>query len=121
MKLRIALAILCLAAVTASAQTFRGGIQGNVSDETGAALPGVTITATSVGTGLARTAVTDGSGNYFFSELPLGEYSVAASLTGFKTSTTKGVRVEAAASQRVNVQLSTGDLKESIEVVARTP
>ena len=51
--------ILAIAAAAASAQTFRGGIQGTVLDQTGAALPGVTITVTSIDTGLTRMVQTD--------------------------------------------------------------
>ena len=105
----------------ALAQTFRGGIQGRVADETAAAVPGATVTATNTGTGLARSAVTDAEGNYFFNELPLGEYTVAATLPGFKTTTVKGVRVETAASQRVSLVLSAGNVTESVEVKASIP
>src|SRR6185436_12962594 len=78
MRLRLVVFALLAGAATATlnAQTFRGGIQGAVSDETGAALPGATVTATNTGTGLSRSVQTDSSGNYFFSELPLGEYNV---------------------------------------------
>ena len=73
MRLRWTSLVWLLAAATLEAQTFRGGIRGTVSDATGAALPGVTVTATQVGTGLARTAMTDTAGTYAFSELPLGD------------------------------------------------
>ena len=57
------------------------------------------VTATSVDTGLSRSVETDTSGNYFFSELPLGEYTVSASLPGFAPQTVKGVEVEASRSR----------------------
>ena len=121
MRLALVCFALLLSATLAFAQTFRGGIQGTVLDETSAALPGATVTATNVKTGLARSVTTDGSGNYFFSELPLGEYDVAATLMGFATQTVKGVEVVASASQRVNFSLRPGGVEETVEVVARLP
>ena len=112
---------LVLCASIASAQTFRGGIQGTVTDQTDAALPGVIVTATSVDTGLSRSVETDSSGNYFFSELPLGEYTVSTSLPGFAPQSVKAVDVEASRSRRVDVQLHPGGVQESVEVVAGSP
>ena len=94
MRLRWTSLVWLLAAATLEAQTFRGGIRGTVSDSTNATLPGVTVTATQVGTGLARTAVTDTAGTYAFSELPLGDWNVTVVLTGFSTGTAKGVHVD---------------------------
>jgi hypothetical protein len=102
-------------------QTFRGGIQGTVTDSTGGALPGADVTATNVGTGLSRTVVTDAEGNYFIPELPLGDYSVKANLSGFGPQTITGVRVVVSAMQRVNLQLKPGGLQETVEVKAAAP
>ena len=102
-------------------QTFRGGIQGTVTDSTGAALPGADVTATNVGTGLTRTVVTDSEGNYFIPELPLGDYSVKANLSGFGPQTVSGVRVVVSAMQRVNFQLTPGGVQETVEVKAAVP
>ena len=121
MRRLLACAAMLLSADLAVAQTFRGGIQGVVLDETKAALPGATVTATNTGTGLSRTVETDATGNYFFPELPLGEYDVSATLMGFATQTVKGVRVDASASQRVNFELRPGGVQESVEVRARAP
>ena len=118
MKVRLALALLLCGAAAATAQTFRGGIRGTVTDATGAAISGATVTATQVRTGLVRTAVTDGTGSYGFSELPLGEYNVAAALSGFTAQTVKGVAVDASATRRVDLVLTAGERTESVEVVA---
>lgn len=119
-RLFLCLALL-LSANLAAAQTFRGGIQGTVLDQTSAALPGATVTATNVQTGLVRSVTADAAGNYFFSELPLGEYTVAAALMGFATQTVKGVEVVASASQRINFSLRPGGVEETVEVVAQLP
>ncbi len=115
------LALVLLLATAVAAQTFRGGVQGLVTDQTGAALPGVTVTATNTGTKLTRSVQTDATGAYAFTELPLGTYDIAAALMGFSTTTVRGVRVEASMSQRVNLELQTGGVQESVDVVARAP
>ena len=121
MRLPLACAVVLLCADLAAAQTFRGGIQGTVIDQTGAALPGATVVVTSTGTGLSRAVQTDSNGNYFFSELPLGQYDVAASLQGFATQTLRRVDVGTSASVRADFELRPGGVQEAIDVVARSP
>src|SRR6476659_51521 len=91
--LALALAfIACLLATTAAlAQTSSGSITGRVVDATGAALPGVTVTATNTRTGFTRSVVTDAEGRYTFPSVPIGPYNVTAELSGFTTVTTRGV------------------------------
>src|SRR5438045_5868932 len=105
----------------ADAQTFRGAIQGTVTDSSGSAVPVAQVTVASADTNLARQAVTDESGNYLFTELPLGTYSVSASKPGFRKQTATGVQVAAAASARMDLTLTPGASKEIIEVVANVP
>ena len=124
LALRSVPALVLATALSASllhAQSFRGGIRGAVSDTSGAAVPGASVTATSVATGLARTALTDAQGNYVLSELPLGDWNVTASLSGFSAQTVKGVRVDASATRRVDLVLGAGGRQESVEVVAGSP
>ena len=121
MRVPIGFSVALLSSSLCFAQTFRGGIQGTVTDQTGGALPGVTVTATNTGTRLVRSVQTDEAGNYVFAELPLGTYDVAASLMGFSTQTVKEVHVEASAVQRINLELKAGGLQESVEVFARAP
>jgi outer membrane receptor protein involved in Fe transport len=120
MRLALVATALLLSITSAAAQTFRGGIQGTVTDETNAAVPGATVTVTNTGTRLSRSTTTDASGSYFFSELPLGDYSVSAGLQGFATQTVTGVIVEASANQRIDLQLRPGGVQESVEVAARS-
>ena len=109
MRIPLACAVgLWLFTEVAAAQTFRGGIQGIVIDQAGAMVPGATITVTSTGTGLSRAIQTDPNGNYFFSELPVGQYDVEASLQGFSTQTQRRVDVGASASVRVDFELRPG-------------
>jgi carboxypeptidase family protein/TonB-dependent receptor-like protein len=103
------------------AQTFRGGIQGTVSDSSGAVVSGADISATNPATGFTRTTKTDTTGNYFISELPIGTYEVTVKAKGFRTATVKAVPVEVLTSRQVNVQLSLGDVAETIEVTGQSP
>src|SRR5262245_38776644 len=78
------LALACLAA-PASAQDFRGGIRGTITDSTGGVLPGVSVTITNTETRVAQTVVTDDKGLYEVLYLNAGTYSVSAELSGFKS------------------------------------
>ena len=70
----------------AAAQTPTFAVEGIVTDEQQAVLPGATVTIRNVATGLTRTAVTDASGRYVFSALPPeGRYEIQVELTGFST------------------------------------
>ncbi|MGZ8854147.1 MAG: carboxypeptidase-like regulatory domain-containing protein, partial [Thermoanaerobaculia bacterium] len=88
------LAVLTLTAVPLSAQTVTGTMQGTVTDRTGAALPGVTVTVRNVDTGLERIVVTDGVGFYNAPFLPVGRYNVEAGLSGFGSMRRQNVRVD---------------------------
>jgi hypothetical protein len=115
------LALVLLVAAGLNAQTFRGGIEGAVLDASGAAVPGAQVTVNSLDTNLTREAVTDDSGNYLVSELPLGSYKVTASKTGFQSATINGIQVMVGAAQRVDVKLSTGESRQTVEVQASVP
>ena len=103
------------------AQTFRGGIQGTVTDPTGAVIAGAEITVTNPATGLTRNTKTDGTGNYFVSELPIGTYEIGVKAKGFQAAIVKDVKVEVSASQDVNVQLSAGGGTENVVVTVQAP
>jgi carboxypeptidase family protein len=74
---------------------FRGGIQGTVTDPSGAAVPGATVVTTNEETGVAQETVSGDGGFYRISGLPPGRYRVAVSLTGFKEAVTEHVTVTA--------------------------
>ncbi len=113
--------LVLLLAAFVSAQTFRGGIQGSVTDSSGAAVPGAQITVSSAETGLTRTAGTDAEGNYFFNELPLGAYKVTAAKTGFASASVTQVQVSVAETQKIDLVLRPGEARETIEVTAEAP
>ena len=81
----IAFTLTILCTLSASAQTFRGGINGTVTDRTGATIANATVTAIQDGTSLTRTTLSSSAGEFLFQDLPLGTYSVTVSFNGFQT------------------------------------
>src|SRR5258706_11673788 len=106
---------------TAIAQTSAGSLTGRVTDASGGALPGVTITATNAKTGFTRTSVTESDGRYNFPSLLVGTYNVTAELSGFTTVTTRNVEVQVASERTINVSLKTATVSEQITVTAEAP
>ncbi len=117
MLLQLGLAGPALAQSTA----VNGTIEGTVTDNTGAVLPGVTVTVTSPDTGAERVAVTNESGLYRATLLPLGGYRVVAELQGFKKFEQTGINVGAGQTATVDVALQVGALTETISVTADAP
>src|SRR5579859_3427328 len=113
--------LFCFSIAGLTAQTFRGSIQGTVADSSKAAVPGAQVTVMSPETGLKRTTITNDAGEYVVTELPLGAFDITVKKEGFRTQVLKGVRVEVAASQRVDVALEPGSVSESVDVTAQAP
>lgn len=88
------LAVVTLASLPLAAQTVTGTMRGTVTDRSGGALPGVTITIRNVETGLERVVVTSPDGSFNAPFLPIGRYNVNAELSGFGTTRRNNVRVE---------------------------
>jgi len=116
MRARIILAFVLMAAVSLSAQTFRGTILGTATDASGAVLPGAKVTVKNVGTGLERTTETSADGSYALPELPIGTYSVTITLSGFQTFETTGVTVDVSGERRVNAVMKPGQVSTKVEV-----
>lgn len=114
-------AALLLVATSMFAQGTGGALVGRVTDETGGALPGVTVTATNDATGISRSVQTGTDGSYRFPSLPVGTYTVVADLSGFNTTTTKNVSVLVATDNTRNITLKQGAVKEQITVTAEAP
>ena len=105
----------------AAAQAANGTLLGTVMDESGAGVPGATVTATEVQTNIPRTAVSNSTGYYTFTNLPSGVYRVEGELQGFKKFVREGVEVKVNTTVRVDIGLSVGALTESVTVQAETP
>jgi len=115
------LVVVLLLAVAALGQSFRGGIQGTITDTSGASVAGVKVTATNTGTGLIRESVTGAEGDYSFTELPLGTYSITATKQGFRTEIAANIQVAVEGPQRANLTLTPGRVEEKVEVQADVP
>jgi hypothetical protein len=120
-SLRAAACLLAFVAIlsgaAANAQTFRGTILGTVTDSSGAAVPGATVTIKNVDTGLTRTMQTSDDGSYAVPELPLGTYTITVEKSGFKLANVTGVKVDVSAERRADVALQPGELAQKVEVV----
>src|SRR5580704_5202331 len=116
MKARIILVFVLLAAVSLSAQTFRGTILGSVTDVQGAVVAGAKVTVKNVGTGLAPTTETSADGSYALPELQIGTYTVTVRQAGFQTFVITGVIVDVAGERRVDAALKTGEVSTRAEV-----
>src|SRR6266511_5631703 len=105
----------------ALAQTGAASITGLLTDQSGAAAAGVTVTATNLATSVAYTAVSNSAGNYTITSVPVGTYVVKAELSGFKTATTKAIELEAKQIARLDFKMEVGALEDTVEVTALAP
>jgi hypothetical protein len=108
-------------ACCAFGQTFRGSIQGTVTDISGAVVTGAHVRVFNPGTGLSRTVTTNDQGEYQTSELPLGTYSVTIEKEGYRTTTLNQIPVSVGSPARADAKLATGQVKETVEVNADVP
>ena len=109
------------AATSAFAQTGAAQITGLVTDETGAAAPGATVSALNQASNVEYTGISNQSGNYAITSLPVGTYVVKSSLGGFKTVTTKAIALEAKQIARLDFRMEVGAVEDMVEVTAAAP
>ena len=100
----------------ASAQTNTGEVSGVVRDASGAVLPGATVTARHVDSGLNVERVTDDAGRFFLPALRTGRWNLTASLSGFAPATREGIVLELGRSLSVDFHLAVGTVTESVTV-----
>src|SRR5438552_10339310 len=112
----LVLLALCAPSSPLNAQVLYGSLVGNVTDESGAAIPGATVTITHRETGASREAVTDAAGAYRFPTLQSGTYSITVKLTGFRTLTRSDVAVTLNTVTRLDAPLQVGQLSEMVSV-----
>lgn len=115
-------ALACLKAPpVVTAQTQYGSIRGGVTDQSEAALPGVTVTLSSPALLVEQTSISDGVGQYRFEQLPVGTYRLTFELSGFQTVVREGVQVPAGFNATINMQLHVGTLAETVTVSGASP
>lgn len=113
--------LACLAGV-ASAGQADASIYGLVTDESGAVLPGVTVTVTSPALQVRIvSAVTAADGEYRVTPLPIGIYQVEYALQGFQTVRQEGIRLTVGFAARLDVKMHVGSLAETVTVTAAAP
>ena len=112
----LTLSLLC--SVPLFAQTFRGTINGVVTDPSGAVVPGANVTATDTATAAVRTTVSSGAGEFAFSDLPLSSYNIKVEASGFQATEVTGVQVLAGKIYTLPVKLSLAQQAATVEVSA---
>jgi hypothetical protein len=93
-------------------------INGVVRDQTGAFIPGVEVRVTQIDTGLARTALSNETGAYILTNLPVGPYRLEAMIPGFRTYVQTGIVLQVGSNPTVNVLLEVGAVDQTVEVQA---
>jgi Carboxypeptidase regulatory-like domain/TonB dependent receptor-like, beta-barrel len=111
--------LVLLIAIPALAQLPTGTILGTVKDPSGAAVPGATVAIKNVNTGSTRTVTTAADGTYDVPELPVGNYQVQVSRTGFKTSTHSGITLTVTQQAVINFTLEVGSTQQTVVVTGQ--
>jgi hypothetical protein len=105
-------------AASLHAQSTTQSILGLITDTSGAVVSGARVTITNTGTGVQTTVMSNETGNYSFTLVPVGNYNVQVEMAGFKSGSVSGVRVETGAQVRQNFTLELGNVTETVEVSA---
>lgn len=103
------------------AQVDTGTIRGTVHDNTGAVIPGATVTLRNEGTSFTQTQTSSGAGTYVFTPLKIGTYSVEVQSSGFKRERKTGLQLNIQEQMVVDFDLSVGDITTEVEVTAAPP
>ena len=118
LPLYLLFAFLTLLAVSAQAQTFRGGVSGSVTDQSGAAIPNAAVVATEDGTGTKHETVSSSAGEFAYQEIPIGSYTVTVTASGFQAAKVDKVPVAAGHIYTLPIKLSVASAAETVEVNA---
>jgi hypothetical protein len=105
----------------AAAQVTSATLVGTIADPTGGALPGVTVTARNADTGFTRETATSETGAYRIEFVPVGRYTVTATLSGFKTEVRSGIVLGVNDTARIDLVLQLGAISETVTVEQATP
>jgi hypothetical protein len=117
----LCLSLALLFSIPLTGQTVSGTIQGTVTDSTGAALPGVTVTMRNQDTGFQRVVVTNERGAYSAPFVPIGKYRIQAELAGMNTAEKTNVDVGLNHTRIADFQMSVSGVAETITVTAEEP
>ena len=114
-------AVLAVQASLLCGQTGLATLTGTVTDQTGAVVPDIAVSALHVDTGQVLKVTTSSTGNYAISQMPIGAYLITAEATGFKTYRREGLTLSAAQVLRMDISLEVGASTESVTVAAEAP
>jgi len=120
-KLFLATFAFLLFSGAALAQTTAGRVLGTLTDQSGAAVPGATVSVTDVQRGTARTVTTDDSGDYAIPDLQPGSYKIHVEARGFKAAERPSVQVEVASDVRADFTLQPGQITEIVTISEEVP
>jgi hypothetical protein len=112
----LSLVLVLLVCSLGRAQLDTGTISGTVTDQSGGAIPGATIAIRNVETGVTRSLPTNAAGRYEAVALPVGNYEVRASLTGFQTLVRSGITLTVGRNAVVDMALQVGEVAQSVTV-----
>ncbi|HMF98584.1 MAG TPA: carboxypeptidase-like regulatory domain-containing protein, partial [Vicinamibacterales bacterium] len=113
--------LVLLPAVLAVAQGQSSAVQGHVTDESGSALPGVTVVVTHQGSGVFRQVVSNSDGSYFLTNIVPGPYRISAELTGFRKYERSDILLTVGNTATIDITLGIGALEESVTVTGESP
>jgi hypothetical protein len=114
--LALILALMVLGGGAAFGQGTSASLTGQVTDNSGAIVPGATVTATNADTSLAQTATTNGEGIYLIAPLPPGHYKLTIEAKGFERYVQSGIELSVSVNSTQNVVLKTGSLQNTVTV-----
>src|SRR5688572_3722894 len=115
----LAMALLMLS--SASAQSFKATVVGQITDANGAVIPGATVTIVDKDTARSLTATSNDEGSFTISQIPPGNYEVRVEATNFKRSVQNDLVLETDKTQRLNITLEAGNVSEMVQIVAAAP
>src|SRR2546425_467999 len=117
-RLVLAILVVLSLAVAANGQTFRGAINGTVTDPSGGVVPNAQVKATESTTGIDHATSTTSEGQFSFQDIPLGFYKITVTATGFPTYTVDRVEVVAGTIYTLQVKLTLQQQTTTVEVSA---
>ena len=118
--LLLLLTVALISAIPLAAQS-QSRLNGSVTDTSGAVIPGAPVTITNANTGVSQTAETNESGNFIFTYVEPGSYTLRVEYAGFKTFSQPGITIETGATRTVNAALEVGEVTEVVTVEADVP